>query len=76
MGLTFKWDTQYRRHVTLGMSAVDLDPTGVPVSGTVFEANFCSILHHPDAPANPASYNGQQLGKKPFNWSFRPPGCE
>ena len=76
LGLTFKWDTQYQRHVTLGMSAVDLDANGVPVTGTVFEAHFCSILHHPDAPADPASYNGQLLGKKPFNWSFRPPGCE
>ena len=76
LGLTFKWDTQYQRHVTLGMSAVDLDANGGPVTGTAFEANFCSILHHPDAPADPASYNGQQLGKKPFNWSHRPAGCE
>ena len=65
-----------QRHATIGKSAFELSANGAPMTGTAFEASFCSILHHPDAVATPAVYNGQQVGKKPFNWSHRATGCE
>ena len=75
MGLTFKWSAQYQRHVTIGKSMVELDGNGVPVGGTVFEAKFCSILHHPDAPADASVFNGRPMGTKTLRWSNLPAGC-
>lgn len=74
--LTFKWNAQYRRHVTLGQSTIDLDTNGVPVTGSVFEAAFCRTLHHPDATADASVFSGKQLGLTMPNWSDLPPGCE
>ena len=76
LGLVFKWNAEYQRHVTIGKSAVELDESGTPIAGSVFEARFCSVLHHPETTATPMAYNGQQLGKKPFTWSRRPVGCK
>ena len=75
-GLTFKWNTAYQRHVILGESAVQFDANRVPIGGTVFEAAFCSVLHHPKMHVDASVFSGQQLGKKPFIWSRRPAGCE
>jgi len=74
--LTFKWNAQYRRHVTLGQSTVDLDASGVPVGGSVFEAAFCRTLHHPDAPTDASAFSGKALGQATSSWSDLPPGCE
>ena len=73
--LTFKWNAQYRRHVTLGQSTVDLDASGVPVGGSVFEAEYCRVLHHPDAPLE-ASGSSPQLDQAMPRWSDSPPGCK
>ena len=75
-GVTFKWDAAYQRHVVIGESAVEIDAAGIPEGGTVFEAPFCSILHHPESSADASAFAGQQLGKKPINWNQRPAGCE
>ena len=51
--LTFKWNAQYRRHVTLGQSTVDLDASGVPVGGSVLRQSivaFCTIQMRPWRP--------------------------
>ena len=74
--LTFKWNAEYQRQVLLGESVVQFDTKGVPISGTVFEAPFCSVLHHPEMHADASVFSGQQLGKKPFIWNRRPAGCE
>lgn len=55
LALTFKRNGRYQRHVTIGESAVELAPNEAPVTGTAFEASFCSILHHPKAIAAPQS---------------------
>jgi hypothetical protein len=74
---TLKWNAEYQRHVTIGESTVDLDATGAPVAGSVYEVAFCRNLFHPDAALVDASaYSGQQLGKKPLTWSLLPTGCE
>lgn len=73
--LTLKWNAQYRRHVTLGQSTVDLDASGIPVGGSVFDAEFCRVLHHPDAPLE-ASGSGPQLDQAMPRWSDPPPGCK
>jgi hypothetical protein len=75
-GITFKWSAEYQRHVTIGESVVELDANGVPEGGTVFEAPFCSVLHHPDRHVDASAFSGHQLGKKPFSWGRRPTGCE
>ncbi len=74
--LTFKWNAQYQRHVTIGQSTVDLDANGIPVGGSIFEASFCRTLHHPDTPADPSSFGGQLLGQITASWSALPPGCQ
>ncbi len=76
IGLTFKWSAEYQRHVMLSQSVVGLEADGTPEGGTVFEAPFCSVLHYPDRHVDASSFNGLQLGKKPFNWGHRPAGCE
>lgn len=75
-GLTFKWNTEYLRHVTLGESAVQFNENVVPIGGTVFEAPFCSVLHHPTMHVDASVFSGKQLGEKPFNWNRRPAGCQ
>jgi uncharacterized protein (DUF2132 family) len=74
--LTFKWNAQYRRHVTIGQSTVDLDASGVPVGGSVFEASFCRTLHHPEEAIDTAVFSGKVLGQMASHWSPVPPGCE
>lgn len=73
---TFKWNAEYRRHVLIGESVVELDANGVPEGGTVFEAPFCSVLHYPDRPVDAVAFSGKQLGQKQFNWGSRPAGCQ
>ena len=73
---TFTWSAAYRRHVMLAQSTVELDATGAPVGGTVFEAPLCSILHYPERHVDASTFSGQQLGKKPIIWGQRPAGCE
>lgn len=75
-GLTYKWRAESQHHVLLGESVVELDAHGVPERGTVFEAPFCSVVHHPDRHADSADFSGQALGTIPFRWSRRPAGCE
>ena len=73
---TLKWNAQVQRHVTLGQSVVEVDASGVPVAGTVFEAAFCRHLHYPEkSPADASAYSGHQLGKK-LSWGGLPPGCD
>jgi hypothetical protein len=74
--LTFKWNAQYRRHVTLGQSTVDLDANGTFVGGSIFEASFCHTLHHPDASVDDLAFSGKVLGQAKSTWSDLPPGCE
>ena len=75
-GLTFKWSAEYRHHVMLAQSTVELAADGMPVGGTVFEAPLCSVLHYPDRHVDASAFNGKQLGVKPFSWGHRPAGCE
>ena len=74
---TLKWNARVRRHVPLGVSAVELDAGGVPVAGSVFEAAFCRYLHHPETPpADASDYSAHYLGMNKVTWSSVPPGCD
>lgn len=75
-GLTTKWNAEYQRHVLIGESLVELDANGDPVGGTVFEAPFCSVLHHPERYVDSSDFSGKALGTISFSWSRRPAGCE
>jgi hypothetical protein len=73
---TLKWNAEHKRHVMIGGSVVDLDTSGPPVAGTVYEVAFCRNVHQPAAfPADASSYSGLQLGKGPLNWREPPSGC-
>ena len=74
---TLKWNATHRRHVTLSESTVDLDSTGAPVAGSVYEVAFCRNVHIPETlPADASTYSGHQLGKKTLSWAQPPPGCQ
>ncbi len=75
LGLIFKWNSKYRRHVVIGKSSVGFNDAGLPIGGTTLEARWCSIVHHPEEIPTPGMFNGQLLGKTPFKWSKRPEDC-
>ena len=75
LGLIFKWNSKYRRHVVIGKSSVGFNDAGLPIGRTTLEARRCSIVHHPEEIRTPGMFNGQLLSKTPFKWSKRPENC-